>query len=596
MTRPDGYNRQAWQYEEDVLSGKIVAGRLLKLAIERQRRDLRTGAERGLYFDHEEGQRIVDFAGLCNLGPDAPFFLFPFQVWELYVFYGWRQTENGKRRFRDRYKSCARGSGKTPLEALQILYHLCIDGPYGAEAYVSATKEDQAKIAFTDAKNILENSPDLSEVFPSPTATTIFCPERNSKFQFLTSNPKTADGTRPTYATIDEYHEFDSDAMLNKLRTGLIKKPNSILSIVTTRGSHKDWPCFEAERRVYVPILEGSIINDDIFVVIYSQDSEEEFDDPETWQKSNPMLCEGGIIDIVELIKERDRQIINGEEGIVYFKTLNLNWWCDAPQTFIPDQIWVRSGSEKPEGYSGKRWREEFEAGMRGKTCYAGLDMGQTSDFCSLCLLFPPEDWQRHDSAEMLEKRDLIAYVRTPLRVPGQFRAIWRYWIPAYKFEARIQAGLHSLRDWQQAGYIRMLDGNVIDPTEIEADIRAMNVNYPIASLFFDRFNATSTALALEKAGIPCTELGQTMPLLTGPTAAFRDIVLQERFDHGHNPIIRWNMRNAVPITDTNGNVKLTKDPRRAPDKIDGAAACVNAFAAWMSAEAHAPAVEQWLF
>ena len=82
------YNAIAKRYEDDVLSGKIPAGKLLRLAIERQRKDLQTGHKRGLIFDHDAGQDILDFAELVNIAPEKPIQLAPSQVWELYVFYG----------------------------------------------------------------------------------------------------------------------------------------------------------------------------------------------------------------------------------------------------------------------------------------------------------------------------------------------------------------------------------------------------------------------------------------------------------------------------------------------------------------------------
>ncbi|WP_234734509.1 terminase large subunit [Tellurirhabdus bombi] len=563
---PKNYNLTVWQYEEDILSGKIVSGKLLKCAIKRHRKDLRDGKSRGLYFDTEVGQAVLDFGELVNLAPDTPIELFAFQQWELYVFYGWQRVD-GTRRFRKKYKSCARGNGKTPMEAMQILYHLTVDGPHKAEAYVSANKELQAKICFDDVKAMLNNSPDLQEVM-STSAEQIYCREREAKFRFLTSNPTTADGSRPTYAVLDEYHEFENDKMREVLASGLIKKRNSVEAIITTRGFHKDWPCAVYEKRVAIPTLEGSLVNDDLFVVIYSQDSEDEFDKPETWQKSNPMLCKGGVLDLATLIRERDDKIRNGQESIVAFKTKNLNWWCDAPTNFIPDDIWVKSGSRWPEG------------DLRGRECWGGLDMGATNDFCALGLFFPPDDWAMHD--ELPEDADKLLYVRNPIRVPGKYKMLWRFWIPEHKFQNRIDNGMHALRDWKEAGYIRFLEGNVIDPREIEKDIKALSDRFNIKALAYDRYNATSTAISLQEYGIPVYEFPQTMSQFAEPTKAFRDLVLQKRLDHGQNPIAQWMMRNAVPITDTNGNIKITKDPKRSGEKVDGIVAAIMAGAAWM--------------
>lgn len=438
------YNAVAYAYEQGILDGTIVAGEFLRLAIERQRRDLKELPAQGYYFDHEAGQHILDFFDLLNLGPATPFKLFPFNLWELYVFYGWKRN-NGKRRFTTRYKSCSRKNAKTPLESGQILYHLHFSGLHRAEAYVSATKEDQAKIAFDDARFIIENSPEIADSFHC-TSTTIFCPETEAKFQFLTSNPKTADGSRPSYYTIDEHHEFDNDDMWTKLNTGTIHRAEHIASVVTTRGSKKEgYPCYENERRVYVPILKGDIKDESTFVVIYSQDTEDEFDKPETWGKSNPMLgAEGGILTIEKLIEARDKAVLKGEEAIVGFKTLNLNWWCDAPKSYISDSDWKASP---------QRTFDEEE--LKGRKCWIGLDMGHTDDFCAAAFIFPPENWKEYEPSMRPDEKS--PFKRAGTRIEGEFLVVWRFWIPKEKFEKRIANGMYLLRDWEKRSISNLL-------------------------------------------------------------------------------------------------------------------------------------------
>lgn len=566
------YNAVAYKYEEDILSGSIVAGEFLKLAIERQRRDLIELPAQGYYFDHDAGQHILDFFELLNLGPNVPFELFRFNLWELYVFYGWKRKD-GRRRFTMRYKTCSRKNAKTPLESGQILYHLLFSELHRAEAYVSATKEDQAKIAFDDARFIVDYSPEVADEFRC-TSTAIYCPETEAKFQFLTSNPKTADGTRPSYFVLDEHHEFDNDDMYTKLNTGTINRPEHIASIVTTRGSKKEgYPCYENEKRVYIPILKNEIKKESIFVVMYSQDSEEEFSDPSTWAKSNPMLNEkGGTVTIEKLIEAQDEAVLKGEEAIVGFKTLNLNWWCDAPKSYISDVDWRASCQARFE-----------ESELKNRKCWLGLDMGHTDDFCSAAFVFPPDGWEEYDPSMKSDEKS--PFRRTGTRIEGEFRIVWRFWIPKAKFERRIANGMYLLREWEKLGYVKLIDSNAIDPRVIEEDIKAISDDWKIESMAYDRYNATSTALALQEFGIDAFQFPQTMPFFAEPTKDFKTLALTKKINHNHNPIAAWMMRNAVPITDTNGNTKITKDPKRARDKVDGVVAAIMALGAWMAYE-----------
>lgn len=556
------YNPIAKQYEEDILSGRIPSGKLLRLAIERHRSDLEHGHERGLYFDHEEGQKILDFTELVCIEPEVPIKLAPFQVWELYVFYGWRRAD-GRRRYRSKYKTVARKNGKTPLESIQILYHLTVEDLFRAEAYVSATKEDQAKIAFDDAKYMVEYSPDLQE-FLSCSATSIFNMENKSKFQFLTSNPKTADGTRPSYAVIDEYHEFDNDDMLGKLRTGMIHRKEPVFNIVTTRGTDKNKPLYSKEQKIYIPILKGIVQDDSIFVLIFSMDEEDlEAEEGEGWKnpanfvKANPMI--GHILDLEDMIQEMNNAILEGEESIVKFKTLNLNMWCDAAKTWIEDEVWVRNGSQLDQ--------EDFE----GKECYGGLDMAKRDDFISLCLSFP-----RQEGSDVA------------------FDSFWWHWIPEETVKRRVANGMHNLRDWIKQGYIFTTPGNVTDYDVVEKFIKECADRFSIRGISYDKHNIGNMDTNLINYGVEMNVFAQTIMNFSEPTKTFKNLVLQNRLNHGNNPVMRWQISNAVEINDTNENIRISKKHSR--EKVDGVIAGIMSIGEYQTQNWGEPEPEPQIF
>ncbi|WP_420150181.1 terminase large subunit [Spirosoma sp.] len=545
------YNEIAKQYEDDILSGKIPSGKLLRHAIERQRRDLKEGHKRGIWFDHDAGQRFLDFTELVNIGPDTPIQLAPCQVWEKYVFYGWKR-DDGRRRFRYKYKSCARGNGKTPIESLGILYHLTVDGPFKAEAYVSATKEDQAKIAFEDAKNMLEFSPELQEALDA-SAETIYNRSRKSKFSFLTSNPKTADGKRPTYAVIDEYHEFENDGMLDKLETALLKTANPIMNIVTTRGKNKFGPCFESENNFYIPIVKGILENDEVFVLIFSLDEEDMKDkdkkskaapwrNPANWFKANPMLDR--LLRIDDMASALKKATQKGASTLASFKTLNLNMWVDAESAWIEDEIYQAGGQEIQ--------LEDF----KNKRCFGGLDLAKRDDFCSFALVFPREDCETGKE---------------------EFDAFWWHFIPKETVAKRVDKGLSSLLDWIEEGYIIETEGTVTDYNVIEEHIKEMFIDYPMTALGYDVHNIGNLAINLEEYGINMLMVPQTINELSEPTKLLKYSLLEGRFNHGFDPVMRWQTANAVEISGNNECIRLTKDSKRSKGKIDGLIAAINA-------------------
>jgi phage terminase large subunit-like protein len=90
-------------YARAVVSGEILAGRLVHLACERHLRDLKNGKARGLRFSEAKAEQALKFFPFLQLaeGEHAgkPFRLEPFQQFIVGSLFGWRGPD-GYRRFR----------------------------------------------------------------------------------------------------------------------------------------------------------------------------------------------------------------------------------------------------------------------------------------------------------------------------------------------------------------------------------------------------------------------------------------------------------------------------------------------------------------
>ena len=124
------------QYIDGVLSGKIVAGELIRLAVERHVRDLGRQLDTGIHWDERAGNRAVRFiehlkqtkgkwAGL-------PLTLEGWQKFIIASIFGWKRPD-GTRRYRRAYIEVARKNGKTTIGAGLALYMLVADGEPRAE-------------------------------------------------------------------------------------------------------------------------------------------------------------------------------------------------------------------------------------------------------------------------------------------------------------------------------------------------------------------------------------------------------------------------------------------------------------------------------
>ena len=100
-------------------------------------------------------QRTLELWGSPRVEPE------PWQQFIIASLYGWRRVDNNKRRFRKAYIQVARKNGKSFLAAGVSLYDLITEP--GAEVYSAATKKDQARIVFDDAKKTVQYSKDLKK-------------------------------------------------------------------------------------------------------------------------------------------------------------------------------------------------------------------------------------------------------------------------------------------------------------------------------------------------------------------------------------------------------------------------------------------------
>src|SRR5690606_37921136 len=98
-----------------------------------------------------------------------------------------------------------------------------------------------------------------------------------SKFETLIGKP--GDGSSPHAAIVDEYHEHDTDHMVDAMQTGMGAREQPLLCIIPTAGSNLIGPCYE-KRRDVIRILEGQVTDESIFGVIYGLDETDAWDDP----------------------------------------------------------------------------------------------------------------------------------------------------------------------------------------------------------------------------------------------------------------------------------------------------------------------------
>lgn len=529
------------RYVEDVLSGRQVAGRWIRMACERHRRDLETGAERGLFFDKKAALMAIAFFGVLRHWKGEwggkPIVLEACQHFWIGSIFGWKRAD-GSRRFRTVYLEIGRKNTKTTVAAGVGLYLAFLDNEAGAEVYSCATKRDQARISHKDATQMVQRSPELKReigVFRD----NLHHLESGSKFEPLSSDYGTLDGLNVHGGICDELHAWKNPELWGVIKTGMGARRQPLMLAITTAGVDQQGICYQ-QREYVTRILRGIVEDDAYFGLIYTLDMKQDWPDlPEdddwrdetNWVKANPLL---GVSKKLDTMRQDAREAANKPSELNHFLRWHLNIWTQAVVRWVNPIDWAACGVAPVD-----------EDALGQRACYGGLDLSQIFDITALILVFPPAD------------DDL-------------YRVICRFWLPADKMIERVRKDQVPYDHWVRKGWLKLTPGNVVDYDFILAEIEELRDKYEIKEIGYDRWGASLVSQRLMDMGgeewvVP---IGQGFMSMSPPMKELGRLIADKKLAHGDHPILNWMADNLVAREDPAGNVKPDKEKSR--EKIDG--------------------------
>lgn len=533
----------ALAYCRDVVAGKITAGRLVRLACQRQLSDLER-KDWNYRFDAEKAGRACRFFELHPhvKGPKAGE-LFSLEPWQCFIattVFGWVRKDTGRRRFRRAYTEVPRGNGKSFMSSSVGNFGLAADGEEGAEVYSAATTTEQANIVRGDAAAMLRKRPDLMRKLGITLSTNaIFQKRSNSAFKALSREAKNQDGKNIHFAIVDELHAHPTRELWDVLVTGAAKRPQSLIWTITTAGVDTSGICYEVRDSV-VKMLEGQP-NEALFGVIYTLDDGDDWRVEENWIKANPNWNASIDHDAFRLAAIEATQSPAKENN---FKTKHLNVWCGA------DVAWMQM--DKWDACADTTLREDQFA---KQPCVEGIDLASKIDIASKVRVF----WRDLPRGDKVERH---------------FYAFASCYLP----EQRVRESRNAqIPGWVKQGFIRTTPGDVIDFEVVKDDLKADAKAYDVREVAFDPWQAQQMANELNKPAGPLTmvELRATVQNFSEPMKAWEALVREGRFHHDGNPAFRWMVSNVVCHVDAKENIYPRKQVPE--NKIDAAVACIMA-------------------
>lgn len=507
-------------------------------------------------YNNERAERVIRFIEklTITIGDDVgkPFILRPFQRDFIYKVYAPEDAARpGRRIVRRAVYSVARKNGKSELAAALILAHLIGPEAEGnGEIYSAANDREQAAIVFKAVKRFVTAEPELQAVLKVVDSTkTIYVTRSDLKsagsvFRALSAEAGTKHGLNPSFILYDELAQSRSRELYDTLATSQGARSEPLMMVTSTQN--------DDPQHILSELIDSADQDPTRVVALHAAPEGCDLMDEAGWLAANPALGD---------FRSRDELAAMAAEAVrlpsfeSQFRLLYLNQRVPLHSSLITAADWRACGptvADPPRFSLADTW--DFE---EGEPVYLGLDMSLRTDLTALVAASAGQ--QSRAKANFYKPEDHLADHGDRDRQPY---AIWR-----------------------KQGWLTATPGRSVDPKWVAHRIAEIHRRNPVVGLAYDRAYISELLRCLSEIGVEAQEgegpgirlvpWGQGFISMGIAINAFEHAVLQGELAHDGNPILTWNVMNAVSVSDPAGNRKIDKTKVRM--RVDGAVALAMA-------------------
>jgi phage terminase large subunit-like protein len=398
----------------------------------------------------------------CTQGPLAgtTLKLRPWQTKFIKAVY--RTDKHGKRAVRTAVLSVGRKNGKTQLAAALCLAHLC--GPEAeprGECYSVACTRFQAGRIFAEMVAIITRTPWLDQrINIIRFRKELEDMENGSTFAVLAADVAPVHGLSPSFVCYDELAQVSNRGLYDALGTALGGRAQPLMLVISTQAARDEAPMSELID-YGLRIQRGEIQDPGFHLTLYTAPPEADPWKLATWKLANPALGDFRSLEDVKRLSLQAQRMPSAEMS---FRNLILNQRCDTTAQFIDMRSWSLCGED-----------DIALSGLKGRQCYAGLDLGATKDMTALVLVFVGDD--------------------------GEYVAVPYCWLPGETLQERIDEDIMPYGVWAQQKYLLTFPGRSTDPKAVALKIAELHGTYRIQKLAFDRWRIEDIKRELNAIG-----------------------------------------------------------------------------------------------
>ena len=548
---PEDYNPIA-EYWGEIQDGKVTVSKKIYKTYKKLAYDLENPGE--FFYSPKRANHIIEFAeNFCRHSKGkfggTPVIL---ELWEkamLAAIFGFVDI-NGCRKYQRAVLIIGKKNGKSLLASVVGLYLLIADGEAGPEVYAVATKKDQAKIIWTEAKRMVKKSASLNRRIKALTHELSSEDYNAGIFKPLASDSDTLDGLNIHGALMDEFHQWKNGRPLYDIMAdGITAREQPLIFMTSTAGTIRediyDFIYDEAERTVNGYFDPDGYKDERSIYFVYELDERKEWVDEKAWYKANPGL--GTIKNLRTLAEKVEKAKSNS--------MLVRNLVCK--------EFNIReTSSEAWLNFEDLNNTATFDVTkIKPRYFIGGTDLSKTTDLTAAVALFADGE------TDMLY-------------------AMSMFWIPEYLVERHVREDKIPYDKWIEKGLCRTSPGNRVHPHCVTEWYRELMDVYDIYPLYigYDSWSAVYWVEEMER------EFGKTImiPLqqgkktLSSPMQCLGADLTSKLVNYNNNPILKWCLANMSYEEDKNGNIQPCKSSR-ATRRIDGGAALLDAYTVYQS-------------
>lgn len=545
------------EYYKQVMDGTIIAGHEMKLELSKLMEEMQD--DRYIYDTHDADLRI-DFMEHCVKLTKSPFYGQPMKLmlWQkafISALYGFKMADgdyalqndfaNKYRHYIDRFRKTilliARKNTKSETCSGLALTEL-ITGNDGSDIVCSSNDDNQANILYVAIDTMrLMIDPKQQDTWKNQQW--IKCKINGSKVFKLSDRTRNKEGRNIDFAIVDEVHEMKDNTIIKSIEQSQSLKPNPKLILITTEGfvngGFLDEELVKARK-----ILNGeddSISAERYLPWLYTQDSEQEvWQDPSSWQKSNPTL---GIVKRWDYLQEQVDAARKSKADRMFTLSKDFNFKVSNSEAWIMGEMLDYS-------------RVYNIADFRNTIALGGVDLAETTDMCSAKIL-------------MLKPDDGTKYIHS------------MYWIPESKLKASDdkESGA-KYEEWARQGLIRIHEGNEVDVTAVADWFYELYKDYGIRiyKCGYDQRFAKDFLKRMDDYGYDTEMIYQNRFVLSSPMRLVEADIRDQAIAFNDNPIDKWCLLNtSVQVWDT-GHILPVKIKGQAARRIDGTLSLIMAY------------------